>query len=414
MKLKLVFTAIAFIVCLGRPVDAQVLKLYEEAESAFATKDYAKHAELAEQILRTSRHPYILYRLAQSYAATEQRDKAIAVLQELEKKGLAYDLAVPEPLRSLQDDARFQDLARQFAANRKTIDRSSTAFVLGDRELIPEGIAVDPRSGDFFVGSLAKWKVVKRKRSGAASDFVRHHQDGLWTVLGIKVEPNARELWVCSATEKEPQDGDSGIFVFDLGSGALRRKFVVDNGSGPHLFNDIALDGRGGAYFTDSKAGKVYAIRKGSDQLEELIGDFIYPNGIVLDGEHLFVADFGGLTRIHLPTKARRKIDDRGVTYLEGIDGLSLYKGTLIAVQDSGNRDDRVVRFSLDASKSAVERVEVLQSVRDDFVSPTTGTVYRDHYYYIANSFLRHLEPDMTLSEPEKLKPPLILKISLR
>jgi DNA-binding beta-propeller fold protein YncE len=103
------------------------------------------------------------------------------------------------------------------------------AFSLPDKQLIPEGIAVDVKTGDFFVSSLAQWKVVKRNQSGSIQDFVGANQDGIWSTLGMKVDPTGKELWVCSAAEFDSLNGYSGIFVFDLKTRALKRKLVLDN-----------------------------------------------------------------------------------------------------------------------------------------------------------------------------------------
>lgn len=232
----------------------------------------------------------------------------------------------------------------------------------------------------------------------------------------MKVDPAGNELWVCSASEFDSLDGYSGVFVFDLKTGALKRKYVLDNKVEQHLFNDIVIDKEGNAFFTDSKPGKLFRISKGEEGLEEMSATFIYPNGIAIDdsGENLYVADFTGITRVHLPTNTFFQVNDNGITFLQGIDGLVFYKNSLIAIQESGHKDDRVVRFFLDQSMSAIQRAEVLQTTREDFVLPTTGTIYKDRYYYIANSFLRNLTPDRKIVQPEVLKEPLILMISLK
>ncbi len=105
--------------------------------------------------------------------------------------------------------------------------------------------------------------------------------------------------------KKGSLNGYAGIFQFDIASGKLLQKFVVDNKQGPHLFNDLVFSGTGDIYFTDSKAGKVWRIIPGSDTLTEYGAGFVYPNGIALDEENkaLFVADFTGLHIFDLVTE---------------------------------------------------------------------------------------------------------------
>jgi hypothetical protein len=392
------------------------LQVVMDAENAFTKKDYARYADLGEQLLQRTRHPNILYRLSQAYASLGNTEKSLALLNELASRGVPIDPSKNDILATFYHDTRFATVFQKFGANATKVERSTPAFTLPDKQLIPEGIAVDAKTGDFFISSLAQWKVVKRNQDGSVQDFVAPNQDGIWLTLGMKVDPTGKELWVCSASEFDSLNGYSGIFVFDLKNGTLKKKFVLDNKNEHHLFNDIVIDKPGNAYFTDSKAGKLYRISKGKEQLEEMSSAFFYPNGIAIDdaGENLYVADYTGLTHVYISTNTFSKVDDRGITFLQGIDGLMFYKNSLIALQDTGNKDDRVVRFHLDKSRSAIRNVEVLQSYRDDFVIPTTGTIHKGYYYYIANSFLRNLQPDRQITHPEVLKEPLILKIPLR
>ncbi len=172
---------------------------------------------------------------------------------------------------------------------------------------------------------------------------------------------------------------------------------------------------KGDIYFTDSKAGKVWRKLSDSGTLTEYATGLVYPNGIALDEKNksLFVADFTGLHVIDLVTGKRSPLNHQGRTYLNGIDGLYYYRGSLIAIQDSGNQDDRVVRFYYDVNKKTVTNVKTLQSLRRDFIIPTTGTVIDGNLYYIANSQLRSLQPDGTITSPDKLVKPVILKLKI-
>jgi hypothetical protein len=85
----------------------------------------------------------------------------------------------------------------------------------------------------------------------------------------------------------------------------------------------------------------------------------------------------------------------------------------LIAIQDSGNQDDRIVRFYYDVKKGIITKVKTLQSFRKDFITPTTGTIIDDQFHYIANAQLRSLQPDGSLTNPEKLVKPVISKLKL-
>ena len=53
------------------------------------------------------------------------------------------------------------------ALDQRVVAHTSTvAFRVDERDLIPEGLAHDPVTGDFFLGSLFKRKIVRVGRRG--------------------------------------------------------------------------------------------------------------------------------------------------------------------------------------------------------------------------------------------------------
>jgi len=388
---------------------------YQTFLTAYNDKKYEQCVQLGEVLAKQTDHPGIQYKLAECYCQVNQTAKSLDLLGVLAKRGLSYKIEDNEGFARLYSDKRFSEYVRAFQENRVVIDKSTVAFAIGDSLLIPEGIAAGSIHQTLFVGSLARHKVIRCSVDGSCADFATGNQSGFWMALGMKVSPDLKSLWICSASEQEPTNGYSGIFGFDIASGKLIGKFVMDNRDGAHLFNDLVITRNGDIYFTDSKAGKVWRKQSGSDALTEYSTGLVYPNGIALDEgkKALFIADFTGLYITDLATGKRSPLNHQGRTYLNGIDGLYYYRGSLIGIQDSGNQDDRVVRFYYDVNKKVVTKTRTLQSFRQDFIIPTTGTVVNGNLYYIANSQLRSLQPDGTITNPEKLVKPVILKLKI-
>ena len=98
---------------------------------------------------------------------------------------------------------------------------------------MPESIAYDPVEEAFYIGSTRKGKIVKVDKEGKVKDFIRPRQDGLWMVVGMKVDARRRVLWVNSSGGgsligyKESDSMPAGVFKFDLRSGKLINKFVL-------------------------------------------------------------------------------------------------------------------------------------------------------------------------------------------
>ena len=279
-------------------------------------------------------------------------------------------------------------------------ERSQVAFRIPDRELIPEGIAFDPRAKVFYVGSTYQRKIVSVDEKGAMRDFTGEAQDGLLGVVGMKVDTKRRLLWAISSNAGSGMPGKglgrdclgcSAVFKYDLRTGKLVKKYALDNKPRVHFLNDLTITSRGDVFVTDSLTGDIYLITRTKDELELFtnLGEKAFPNGIDLSGDEkqLFVAAYGGVRLVNVSDKKIRTLNlPDGVSPVV-IDGLYFYKGSLIAVQPFADRK-KVVRYFLD-KEAAVTKVEVIEAEHPLFIQPTTGVIVGKYFYYIANSQLQ-------------------------
>src|SRR5262245_21714864 len=294
------------------------------------------------------------------------------------------------------------------------------AITIKEKDLIPEGIAWDPKGSTMYVSSLQKNKIVAVAADGAAKDFTTTQQDGLWDVLGLRVDVERRILWAMSAGDMKfkEEKGLSGVFKYDLTTGKLIKKYLPADGKSNHLFNDAALSPRGDLYLTDSLAGSILWIPLDKDELQPFLGPDIlrYPNGIAItpDGKTLFVAHETGIAVIDTSTKDLHDIRTQTGVPLLGIDGLYFHKGSLVAIQN-GVGPGRVMRFYLSKGWDRVEKAETIDADNPLFHIPTTGALAGDTFYYLANSQLDSFNPSNgRILPPDKLKETWILKVLLR
>jgi sugar lactone lactonase YvrE len=372
-----------------------------------------------EEILSASpEHVGMWVEMAAAQARAGNKAEAVKWLEKVAARGLDFDFADELSYAQVRETPEFKAVAAKIQANRKVVDRSKVAFQVADKELIPEGIAHDPKTGDFFLGSLSKQKIVRIDKNGKASDFKTSGQDGLWDVLGMKVDPATRTLWVGSAASAVAGEleGSAGLFQFDLKTGKLLGKHILPGKPERHLLNDVAFGAKGEVFVTDSEGRAVHRLRPGKTELEVFIapGTFIYPNGIASspDGKKLFVADFTkGISVVDVATGQVHPLTHPERVNVYGIDGLYFHKGDLVAVQN-GSGTSRIVRFRLGRTMEAIESEEVLESRNPRFDIPTTGVVVGRSLYYIANSQLDRVDqgrikPDAKLVEPVVLQVPL-------
>lgn len=363
-----------------------------------------------------------LYALATVHASRGESAQALQCLERLVE--LRWTFAPDDgDFGALASTPEYRALAQRLAAQEPQVARSRPAFTLAERDLIPEGIAHDPVTDTLFVGSIFQRKVLSISKDGTVRDFIPEARDGLWSVLGMKVDAVRRHLWVASYAGKgmkgaRAEDvGRAGLFQYQLPSGALLARYTLDNTPRHHLLNDIAVSAAGDVFVTDSDAGAVHVLRAGAKALTPLVPEdtLIYPNGIALSEQsgRLYVAHFGGLVLVDLASGQHTPLQAPAGMVLAGIDGLSAHEGSLIAIQNGLGRA-RVARFHFGADPSQLERAEVLESGNRLFGEiPTTGVVVGNAFLYIANSQLRRLGPDGLLPAPEPPSQPVLLRVEL-
>ena len=125
------------------------------------------------------------------------------------------------------------------------------------------------------------------------------------------------------------------------------------------------------------------------------------------------MADYSlGLFLIDLKSRQYVKVGPPPHATLLGIDGLYADGKNLIAVQN-GINPNRIVRIELADNFRSVKRLEVLEVNHPLFNEPTLGVLVKKQFYVIANSQWAMIDDKGQLTDPEKLKEPVIIKIPL-
>jgi hypothetical protein len=311
-------------------------------------------------------------------------------------------------------------------ADDSPVTRGSVAFSLADRALIPESVAYDPADRAFYVGSMYKRKIVRVAADGTVSDFVPSAADGLWSVLGIKIDPVRRELWAnaCNLEDRSPPmmpddpatRGQGGVFRYNLRTGTLIRKYTVGWAMAPRCFNDLAFAPDGSVYLSSGPDG-IYRVAPDGTRAE-LFSEFpSFINGIAIsdDGRLLFLGDYRGAQVMDVATRAARPIAVPAGETLAGIDGLYVRGRTLVAVQNGfRSRPARVIQAELTSSLDALSCVAVLDRNRPEFDVPTTGVLVGNDLFYVASSQLRRFNEDKTIFPSDKLTESVIIRTPLQ
>lgn len=303
---------------------------------------------------------------------------------------------------------------------------SIVAFQLPERDLFPEGMAYDPVTGDFFVGSLRKSKIIRIAGSGAVDTLAVRAELGQGGILGMKVDPGRRVLWSNFHQSDEQLGADpsvpfrTGIHKIDLESGRLLRSYAVEKTDENHLFNDIALASDGTVYITSFSKGALYRIASDTGVLEEWLPmpEGVYTNGIDIEPTErfLFVAGSADIYRVEIETREVTRLELPEGELVGYTDGLYFDAGSLVNIsswQDDGELHYRVARLGLSEGLSSIESVRPLDQDHPLFAFPTTGVIVDGWFYYIATAQFDKVDERGTLAPWYEMSDIFILKVAV-
>ena len=397
-----------------------------EATRACEAKDWATCLDALDRaIARRPGHPTLLLQRARALAQAGRGTEALSVFERLAAMGLVFPIEDPA-LATLKppEQARLTEVRSRVARNGAPTGERQVGFTLpGPNDMVPEGLAWDPKAGVFYVGGVHRPGIVRVTSEGRVTPFVEGAAHGLRSVLGLAVAPRAGRLYVASSALAETagiakdEIGRSSLLAFDLTTGRPAGAWPLPVDGTARAFGDLGLDTRERPLLTDSRTGAVYTLRSDAMGLETIVaaGTLASPQGVVAmsDGRTLVVADYAlGLVRVDRDSGRVARLDVPETVTTLGIDGLVQRHHELIAVQN-GVRPQRVLGLTVDAAASRVTAARVLQANLEGYDEPTLGVIRGDELFYVANSHWNRFE-EARLPAADQLSPPLILRVRLR
>jgi len=299
---------------------------------------------------------------------------------------------------------------------------STRAFVLAERDLLPESIAYDPSSGSFFVGSMYRRKIVRRTADGRVSDWAGPPQ-GLWSIIGIKIDSAAGALWAnsCSMGDELPMTppdsssvGRGALLRLRLADGAVVARYEPPADRRPVCFNDLALSPTGDVFLTAGPGG-LWRLRAGGATLERLVSDTtLWLNGIATgaDGSLYAADDARGPLRVDPATGRWQQVRAPAGDTLRGIDGLYVHRNALVWIQN-GIEPARVVQAPLGEDGLLLRELRTLERGHRDFAVPTTGVFVGDTLFYVATAQLGAIRPGGRVAPADSMRENVILRLSV-
>lgn len=349
----------------------------------------------------------LLYFLAASKIRLGETREAMDLLQQCVALDEGFDPSGGTEFAGLRNERAFTEMIERVKDHFPAVAQARRALVTEDKDLIPEGLAWDPKREVFYLGSLHRKKIVQIDLESRASDFLRSPQERFLPILGIRMDPNDGTIWANSWEEKP---GASRSQILHVASdGKVRARFTPKDAA-QHGFNDLVVRKAGDIYTTDSLANQVFRLDPAAQAFSSLRlhRQLFYPNGIALadDDRTLYIADALGVLKFDVITSESGDVSPGPRNTLAGVDGLYWYRGSLITVQN-GIGIPRVAAHKLAADGARVNKVTILEFRTTLTVLPTTGAIRGSDFYFISNSQIDNLNGDkimdITRLEPVRI-----------
>src|SRR5882724_2230746 len=173
-----------------------------------------------------------------------------------------------------------------------------------EKDLIPEGIAIDAKSGRIFLGSLHKSKIVTADINGSnAANFIENNQYDYLSGFGMTIKGDT--LYALS-NELKKKDNTSVLLLLNIKTKQLIAKYKISIPPYAYL-NDLAVSSTNEIFITDSEADKIYKVQRPYKDLEIFLDtvEVTHSNGIAIsdDNAKLYLASTKGIRVVDVKTR---------------------------------------------------------------------------------------------------------------
>lgn len=394
-------------------VNAQTLnEIFKQSKQASDAKDYPKFLELTQKLdSMRPMHPAISYNLATAYTLNNKNDKAYEVLKRIALADSRVDVTDDPNFAGFVKTGDYDKLQQLRKAQDVTVSGSQKVVTLNETLLHTEGLAYSNGHG-WLTASVRKRKIVAfDAKSGTCTDWLA--EKDMLAVFSIKSSKDGKYLWAATAAIPEMEgfdaslEGKAEMLKIDIATKKIIKRFSVD---GNHVFGDLLVTASGTIYVSDSNVPLIYKIE--NDTMTEwldLSREAFNLQGLAIDEKEsvLFIADYlKGVAAISMKDKKYNWLVFPEGTSPKGIDGLTYYNNSLIAIQN-GVYPIRIVQYSLNAAKNAFTGFTIIDNNRTKFNEPVLGTIYKDAFYFFANSPWKAYDRSGAIDESKVTNPEL-------
>jgi len=282
------------------------------------------------------------------------------------------------------------------------------------KDLLPEGIAIDSRTKQVYLNSLKHNKIVRSLIHGSnPKTFLETNEYNYLSGFGMTIKGDT--LYALGNTL--PEDENSSILLLlQLSTGELIDSYTL-NDSDFHYWNDLAVSSTNEIFITDSESNKIYKIKRPDKSIAVFLDNKAIPNcnGITIspNDKHLYLASNNGIAIVDLSSK---ELMNKPREEYSSIDGLKYHKNNLYGIVNGWDEQSQngLFKFKLNPTGTEVLKSKKLTAFTKDFRIPTTFDICDGHIYFITNTQIDNLDGNTNkIIDTNKLEHYRMMKIKV-
>ena len=283
-----------------------------------------------------------------------------------------------------------------------------------EKDLIPEGIAIDGSTKKIYLNSLKNNKIVRSSLDGTNPETIlKTNEHSYLSGFGMTIKGDTLYALGNSLTSDKNK---SILVLLQLSSGDLIDSYSIDDSSF-HFLNDLAISSTNEIFITDSESSKIYTIQRPGKTIGIYLDDetISNSNGITIsdNDDYLYLASSKGICVVERTSK---KLVNEPKEAYSSIDGLKFYKNNLYGIVNGwGDRSKNgLFKFKLNETGTEILESERLVEFTENFKIPTTFDIFDGNIYFVINTQLDNFDSNTNkVLDVKKLEPYTLMKTSV-
>jgi hypothetical protein len=374
--------AAALALMLAAPLGAEALPAWRPVDAA--TGQIADVAGLKQLARDFPDSVNVRTRLLNAQLQAGDGEAALASLRWLAERGHVFSERARAQIAQLIGPNYAAQANGLLLAEITTIVGSDVAATVPAEAGLVESVLTPVPGEVFLVTSITEQTVYLRSPDGR---WTRGDVSGANDLSGIAADEVRNVGWIASGNldgSEEPDQGQSGL-IRKVVNPADTVILAAPDGV---TLSDLAVGPDGAVYASDPVGGGIYIVAPDARQITELIapGNLRSPQGLAVsaDGARLYVSDYRyGLAVVDVASGAVSRLVSDVPAALDGVDGLWLHAGELIAVQN-GTSPMRISAFRLSDDGTRIIGHRILEQAHPDWTEPLGGSIADGTLYYVA------------------------------